>query len=459
MNQKMPKNFFWGNSTSSMQTEGGWNEGGKGLSVYDVREATENTMDWHVAIDNYHDFDTDLDLMKAMNMKMYRFQISWSRVCPDGDGDFNEEGIDFYSRLIDGLLKRGIEPMICLYHFDMPLHLAQKYNGFMSRQVVDAFVRYGSEMIRRFGSRVKYWIVFNEHNLYFMDETFNISGYDHGEKTLSELYTIFHHTMLAHCRLVKFLHENVADAKIGGMLAATEIYPASTSPADNLAVRKQEEFLYQNLCDVYAYGHYSNEVLAFVANHGVQMDWRAEDEAVLRGAKVDFIAFSYYRSDLLDASKLPEDTAPNRYLDFAWKDNEQLRQSPWKWAIDPSGFRNILTRTYNQYGLPMFPIENGIGLKEKWDGKHEIQDDLRIAYHREHIQAMKDAMFIDGVKVLGYLGWGLIDIPSSHADMEKRYGAVYVNRGNHDLRDMKRVPKKSFYWFQQVYGSNGEELS
>ena len=138
MENKMPKDFFWGNSTSSMQTEGGWNEGGKGPSVYDVNTVGRSAKDWQVTNDNYHHYSQDLDLMKEMNMNMYRFQISWSRIVPDGDGEFNEEGIAFYNRLIDDLLARGIEPMICLYHFDMPLNLAEKYNGFCLLYTSDA---------------------------------------------------------------------------------------------------------------------------------------------------------------------------------------------------------------------------------------------------------------------------------------------------------------------------------
>ena len=441
----LEKGFFWGNSTSSMQTEGGWNEGGKGKSVYDVRE---NKV-WQTAIDNFHDFAGDLDLMREMNMNMYRFQISWSRVCPDGDGDFNEEGITFYSRLIDGLLTRGIEPMICLYHFDMPLALVKKYNGFLDRHVVDAFVRYGREMMDRFSDRVKWWIVFNEHNLYFMDSAYRIAGAEQAEHNLSHLYTIFHHTMLAHCELTAYLHETSKDAQIGGMLAYTEIYPATTSPADNLAVRQQEEFLYRNLCDVYALGAYSSEVLAFVRRRAIDMDWQAGDSEILAAAKADFISFSYYRSGLLSAARLTAEDAPNHYLDKAFQLDKNLPANEWDWTIDATGFRNIITRLYNQYGLPVFPIENGLGWRENWDGVHEIADDYRIDYHRQHIQELKDSVELDGAKVLGYLGWGLIDIPSSSGDVEKRYGAVYVSP------DLKRVRKKSFYYLQKVFG--GEE--
>ena len=457
-NRKLPANFFWGNSVSGMQTEGAWNEDGKGLSVYDVRPATENTTDWHVAIDEYHRYDEDLDLMKEMNMNMYRIQISWSRVCPDGDGKFNEKGIAFYDRLVNAMLKRGIEPMICLYHFDMPLHLAKEYNGFMSRHVVDAFVRFGKKMIDHFSDRVKYWIVFNEHNLYFQDEAFQISGYEKGDKTLDDMYTIFHHTMMSHIRLANYIHEKYDDVKIGGMLAYAQIYPETCQPSDIFAAKQAQEFLDFNIYDADTGRGYSPQVMQYVKDHNIKMDITDEDLEEMKKAKADFLAFSYYSSNVLDSNKIPENTAPNRYLNDATVENKFLKTNDWGWSIDPLGFRNAITTMYDRYHIPVFPIENGIGLKETWDGKHMIEDDERIAYHRDHIKALKDAVFIDGAKVLGYLGWGLIDIPSSHADVEKRYGAVYVNRTNHDLKDLKRVPKKSFYWFQKVLKDNGDEL-
>lgn len=455
----MPKGFFWGNSVSSMQTEGAWNIDGKSLSVYDLRPATDKTADWHDAIDEYHRYDEDLDLLKEMNMNMYRIQISWSRVIKDGDGEVNPAGLAYYDRLVDGMRQRGIEPMICLYHFDMPAKLAKEENGFMSRKVTDAFVSYGQKMLDHFAGRVKYWIVFNEHNLYFTDEVFNIAGYDHGEKSLDDMYQIFHHTMLAHARLSKYAHDKYPEIKFGGMIAYTPVYPATSKPIDVYLARKSNEFLNENLNKLYTTGKYSTEVLAWIENHGIQADFQAGDAEVLAGIHTDFLSFSYYRSTTLDGDKVPAAEAPNRYLNWGFEHNRFLPETDFGWDIDPLGFRNIITHTYNAYHLPVFPIENGIGCREEWDGKGEIQDDYRIAYHRSHIKAMEEAMFEDGAKVLGYLGWGLIDIPSSHADMEKRYGAVYVNRGNHDLRDMKRVPKKSFYWFKKVFASNGGDLS
>ena len=226
----MQNKFFWGNSVSSMQTEGGWNEGGKSLSVYDAQKPAKDLSDWHFANDNFHNFAEDFDLMKDAGMNMYRFQISWSRVVKDGTGAWNEAGIEYYDHFIDELIKRGIEPMICLYHFDMPLYLAEKYNGFLSKETVKAFVRFGKEMVKRFSAKCKWWITFNEQNLYSQpDIAFRIAGYVKGDKTTDELYQIMHNVMTAHAQISNFIHET-SDAKIGGMLAYSEVYPASCRP-------------------------------------------------------------------------------------------------------------------------------------------------------------------------------------------------------------------------------------
>ncbi|HBI09196.1 MAG TPA: 6-phospho-beta-glucosidase [Franconibacter pulveris] len=458
MTQKLPEGFLWGNSVSSMQTEGAWNEEGKGMSVYDIREAGEFASDWKVATDSYHRYEEDFDLMQDLGMNCYRFQIAWSRVCPEGDGEFNPQGIAFYERFIDGLLARGIEPMICLYHFDMPLALARKYNGFTDRKAIEAFVRYGRKMIDCFGDRVTYWLTFNEQNIYHMPEAFKVAGYLSGEKTLRELYQIQHHVMMAHCHLTDYLHENYPGKLMGGMLAHQLVYPATCKPRDVFCAQQYDEFLNQNLLRVFAGQGYSPAVMAVAAREGFQDIFREEDLARLEQMKNDFMAFSYYASKTLDSDAIPHDAPVNDYLLYGDKPNPYLKATEWNWQIDPLGFRTIITRYYNDWRLPVFPIENGIGVIESWDGVNPVEDSYRIAYHRDHIQAMKEAIFSDGAQVLGYLGWGLIDILSSQGDMRKRYGVVYVNRENHDLKDLKRVPKKSYAWLKQAIRSNGEAL-
>ncbi|WP_318358062.1 glycoside hydrolase family 1 protein [Enterobacter sp.] len=458
MTNKLPDNFLWGNSVSSMQTEGAWNEGGKGPSVYDIREASEFASDWKVATDSYHRYEEDFDYMQDLGMNCYRFQIAWSRVCPQGDGEFNEEGIAFYDRFINGLIERGIEPMICLYHFDMPLALAEKYNGFTDRHVMEAFVRYGKKMIDCFGDRVKYWLTFNEQNIYHMPEAFKVAGYLKGDKTLRELYQISHHVMMCHVLLTHYLHETRPGQQMGGMLAHQLIYPATCKPRDIFCAQQYDEFLNQNLLRVYAGQGYSPAVMAVVAREGFQDIFLDDDLAAIARVKNDFMAFSYYASKTLDSDAIPADAPVNYYLLHGEKDNPFLEATEWNWQIDPLGFRTIITRYYNDWRLPVFPIENGIGVIESWDGVNPIDDEYRIVYHREHLQAMKDAIFEDGAEVIGYLGWGLIDILSSQGDMRKRYGVVYVNRENHDLKDLKRVPKKSYAWFRRTIKSNGNEM-
>lgn len=451
------KDFYWGNSVSSMQTEGAWDEGGKGKSVYDIRPSSEFASDWKVATDSYHRYTEDFDYMQELGMNMYRFQIAWSRVNPEGDGAWNEEGIAFYDKFIDELLARGIEPMICLYHFDLPLHLAEKYNGFISKEVVDAFVRYGIEMVKRFGHKVKHWLTFNEQNLYFLPTAFRISSYMKGDKTIEELYQIQHNVMVCHARIANYIHENT-DCKISGMLAYQEVYPATCHPEDVRLTREFDEFTNHSLLEVFVHGKYSEEVLKYVENNNINMNILPGELEDLSKLTSDYLTFSYYRSTTLDHTQIPEGTAPNYYLQFGQKDNPYIDTTEWNWQIDPDGFRDILTKLFTRYHLPIFPIENGIGVIEEWDGEHEIQDDYRIAYHKAHLQAMKDAVEIDGVDCLGYLGWGLIDILSSQGDMRKRYGVVYVNRENHDLKDLRRVKKKSFHWLKDVIASNGESL-
>lgn len=458
MTDSLPTGFLWGNSVSSMQTEGAWNEGGKGKSVYDIREATELASDWKVATDSYHRYEEDFDYMKQMGMNCYRFQISWSRIIPDGDGEINEEGLAFYDRFIDSLLERGIEPMICLYHFDMPLHLAEEYDGFLSRHVVDAFERYGKLLVDRYKDKVNYWITFNEQNLFGMERTaFRIAGVLHTEYNEKNLYQIQHNTMVAHARIANYIHETAPKCEIGGMITYTPWYPASSKPEDALAAQLLNDFCNHFFLYTFTYGEYPAALTTYLKKHGWTPKMEENDLEELKSMTSDWIAFSYYASNVVDSDIIPED-APVSSFGQGKVDNPHLERTAWNWQIDPLAFRMMMREMYMRYQLPLFPIENGIGVIEELPENEYIEDDYRIDYHRQHIQAMKDAIVEDGVECLGYLGWGLIDILSSQGDMRKRYGMVYVNRENHDLKDLRRIPKKSFYWMKQVTATNGENL-
>ncbi|KGO27608.1 6-phospho-beta-glucosidase, partial [Oenococcus alcoholitolerans] len=374
--------------------------------------------DWKTAIDDYHRFQEDIDLMKDMGMNFYRFQISWSRVQPDGEGNFNQKGIDFYHNFIDALLKAGIEPMICLYHFDMPLNLARKYNGFVNRELVLNSLIMAKKMVDEFGDKVKYWITFNEQNCYSLSWAFKNSGYITGQKSLSDLYLIQHNVMLAHSLFTQYLHKEKPKDLVGGMLAYQEVYPAVSTPENVEAVRVFKEFSNNNLINLFTRGKYSQEVLSYMKANNLSDILKNKDLETISKTKNDFLSFSYYSSSLLDSSLIPVNAVPNYYIDLGHKVNPYLRTNEWGWQIDSLAFKGILLYLSDLTGQPIFPIENGIGAREKWDGKHQIDDQYRIDYHRAHIQALKEAVE-QGAKVIGYLGWGLIDIPSSQGNVDK----------------------------------------
>ncbi|MCI1880967.1 MAG: glycoside hydrolase family 1 protein [Sporolactobacillus sp.] len=454
---QLAKNFLWGTSVSSMQTEGAVSEGGKGRSVYDDPSlcVRGKASDWEVAIDGYHRYDEDIRLMTQMHFNCYRFSISWSRVFPQGDGPINPQGVEFYDRLVNQLIASGIQPMICLYHFDMPARLAHRYNGFASRYVVDAFVRYAKAMIDHFKGRVNYWLTFNEQNIFAWDSSIGGCYLPKSEKTL---YQVNHNCLVAHARIVNYLHRVSSQAKIGGMIAYQLCYPATTLPKDQLMAQRFDAFYNQFFLEMYAEGKYPLYVLNYLWKHRCMPHFEKTDADDLQNGTVDFLAFSYYSSGLISANKIPPNAAVYQYSEYGKINNPLIGTTEWNWQIDPEGFRLILAKMYHRYHLPVFPIENGIGVDEALNNNQRIDDDYRIDYHREHIKQMKRAVFADGVDCMGYLSWAAIDIVSSQGQMKKRYGFVFVNRDDEHLRDLRRIPKKSFEWVKKVVLTNGEDL-
>ena len=455
----LPKGFLWGNSVSSMQYDGAQHEGGKGPSVYEHKPGA-----WEEAVDGYHRFCEDNALMAEMHMGCLRFQTSWSRIMPAGEGEVNPEGLAYYEALADDLIARGIEPMVCLYHFDMPLALAERYGGFASKHVVDAFVEYAKVVIDALAPKVRWWITFNEQNLYSMPLAFDIAGAPKPEHTddpahEAEILEIAHNVMVAHARVANYLHENYPGCKIGGMCAFAPVYPASCDPRDVWAATEADRLANWVVLDTCAHGGYPAYYRAYLRRRGIALEITAEEVAALAQMRNDFSALSYYQSRCVAATDAVDDPAASALELARPVDNPHVEVNEWGWGIDPAGYRRALTEIYERTGLPVFSLENGIGWRETLpeDGS-PVADGYRIAYHRAHIQALKDAVELDGAEVIGYLGWGLLDIPSSSGDIEKRYGAVYVDYAAEGRDHLRRLPKKSFAWFAQAFGSNGEDL-
>ena len=283
----MPKDFYWGGSVSSFQTEGHRNEGGKGVCIYDVRPMNPEFSDWNDAIDEYTRYDEDIALMKGMGFNFYRFSICWSRIIPNGtlDEPVNEEGVKFYSDLIDKLLAAGIEPMITLVHFDMPYHLVKNYNGFASRYVVDCFERYAKVCIERFGDRVKHWMSFNEQNLHsMMLRVSNAEEIPEGVSLPKHLYQVNHNVMMAHCKAVRALREMQPDAKFCGMGAITNIYAYDNSPENNLFATQAYNLLNGYLVDTFAQGKYPEEAVLTMNKIAHKIEESLDYASILRRA-------------------------------------------------------------------------------------------------------------------------------------------------------------------------------
>lgn len=465
-----PRNFLWGASSSAFQIEGGYNADGKGLTITDVNSFKKSTVqaDTKVASDFYHHYKEDIALMKELGMKAYRFSMSWARILPAGDGKVNQKGIDFYKDVIRVLKENDIEPLVTLYHFDLPYALVEKYNGWENRACIDAFEHYAEVCFKAFGDDVKYWQVINEQNLMIrVDERMNIATNDAFEA--DKLRALMdYHMFVAHARAVNKCHELVSGGKIGPAVSATCTYPLTNKPEDVYSAKMNDYFKTEYCLEMHVNGEYPGYYLRYLKERDIMPKMLDGDRDVLKSAKNDYIALNYYRT--LCSSYLPADdqhpigyrTFRSNIADFdqyGYTKNEinyNLDASEYGAQIDPMGLRLVLNEYYRKYRLPLMITENGLGAHDELvDGK--VHDTYRIDYIRQHIQACKDAIE-DGVDLIGYCPWSFMDLLSSHQGFKKRYGFVYVDRTDFDPKKCERIKKDSFTWYQSVIKSNGEVL-
>ena len=469
MKEKFPKNFLWGASSSAFQIEGGWNADGKSMSFADFNSFKKSAIqaDSRIASNFYHQWKRDIELMQELGMKAYRFSIAWSRIIPDGDGAVNARGIAFYNKVIDKLLQCGITPMVTLNHFDLPYDLVKKYNGWESRQCTAAFAKYAEVCFREFGDRVKIWQPHNEQNLMMrVNERMNINETDTylADKMRAQMD---YHMFIAHALSVQLCHDKVKNAKIGPAISATVTYPYTNKPEDVWAARMNNYFKTDYALDMYYNGRYSGLYMDYLEQKQLVPQMEAGDEEVIKKNPMDFIAVNYYRT--LCARYLPADAIHAKgdrggnEIDYDqygyWKieKNTNLTATEYGAQIDPVGLRIALNEYYGRYHLPLFITENGLGTDDVLTQDGKVHDDYRIDYLRQHIEACALAIQ-DGVDLRGYCPWSAIDLLSSHQGFKKRYGFVYVNRTDHDLKDMSRIKKDSFYWYQNVIRKNGRSL-
>jgi len=456
----LKKDFLWGASTSAYQVEGAYKEDGKGLSVQDIKTPHPGTPNFNVCSDHYHHYKEDVKLFAEMGLKAYRFSIAWTRILPEGTGRINQKGIDFYNDLIDECIKYDIEPIITMYHFDLPLAL-DKIVGWTNSKTVDAFVEFAEILFKSYGTKVNYWLTINEQNMMIIHG--NVIGTTTKE-TSHLLYQSNHYMLLAQAKVFKLCHDLLPSAKIGPAPNISEIYPATSKPEDNLAslyINAVRNWLY---LDAAVWGTYNPIALDFIHKKGFLLDIKEGDMEILKAGKPDFIAFNYYSTTTVEAyrkktgeMKGDQQIAVAEEGFYQGTGNDNLPYTEFGWQIDPLGFKTTLMDIYARYQLSLMVTENGLGANDKVEADGSINDDYRIAYLRSHIESMEDAIAC-GVEVLGYCPWSAIDLISTHQGFEKRYGFIYINRDNESLKDMSRMKKKSFYWYKKVIETNGADL-
>lgn len=477
---KLPKDFLWGGAIAAHQAEGGWDAGGKGPSVADVmtagganqpREITDTVEEGryypnHVAVDLYGHYKEDVALFAEMGLKAFRTSINWTRIFPNGDdAEPNEEGLQFYDDFFDELLKYNIEPVITLSHFEVPLNLAKNYGGFKNRQVVDFFVKFAETVFERYKNKVKYWMTFNEINN-MMDYSNPIFLWtnagvtvEEGEDAKQVMYQAGHHTLIASALAVAAGKKINPDFEIGAMVSHVPVYPKTGDPA-NVFLAEETMRMRYFFPDVQVRGYYPNYALKEFARDGIEIPFLDGDEEILKNGKVDYLGFSYYMSTMVDKDA---PLAPTNKVHGGVPyevENEYIERSDWGWAIDPIGLRYTLNRFYDRYQVPLFIVENGLGLVDEFDADGQIYDQARIAYLRDHIEQIKLAVDEDGVDLMGYTPWGVIDIVSfTTGEMKKRYGMIYVDRDNEGNGTLARSKKASFAWYRKAIDSDGEDLA
>ena len=458
-----PKDFFWGGSTSAYQIEGAWNEDGKGPSVIDMGNHVEGVTDFKVTSDHYHMYKEDVALLAEMGFKAYRFSIAWTRIYPQGAGEVNPKGLAFYDYLINELIKYGIEPIVTMYHFDLPYALEEK-GGWSNRATIDAFEQYSKTLYENYGDRVKYWLTINEQNMLILHPgslgTLDTTLVD-PQKTL---YQQNHHMLVAQAKAMVLCHDMLPEAKIGPAPNIGVIYPASSKPEDTLAADNYAAIRNWLYLDMAVYGRYNHISWSYLEEKGYTPIIEDGDMDILAQGNPDFIAFNYYTSQtvgesLNDGNDFSHTGDQHEIVGepgaYRGSVNPNLQKTEFGWEIDPVGFRSTLRQIYSRYHLPLMVTENGLGAFDKLEEGDVVNDPYRIEFFNKHIEQIQLAI-TDGVDVFGFCPWSAIDLVSTHQGSSKRYGFIYVDREEFDIKDLRRIRKQSFHWYQKLIETNGE---
>lgn len=474
----MRKDFLWGGAIAAHQVEGAYREGGKGISAADVMTAGTRDIPRritcgiqpdeyypnHEAIDFYHHYREDIDLFAEMGFRCLRTSIAWTRIFPNGDEQQpNEKGLAFYDELFDYMLSKGIQPVITLSHFEMPYHLIEQYGGWRSRACIDFFTRFAFTCLRRYHTKVKYWMTFNEINNQILVDNpiyaFTNSGilFRDGEDREEVVYQAAHYQFVAGARVVQFAAGLDPELMVGCMVAAQPFYPLSCNPDDILEAQRQNRRQYF-FSDVQVWGSYPAYIRQYWQRKGYRLDITPEDLDQIAKGRVQYVGFSYYYTAVVTTDPDVAHTGDLNAAGSNTVDNPYLRASDWGWTIDAKGLRYFLIELQDRYRIPLFIVENGLGAYDKLENGR-VEDDYRIEYLQAHIRQMMKAVEEDGVDLIGYTVWGCIDpVSFTTGEMRKRYGLIYVDKNDDGTGSCRRYRKKSFDWYRRVIRTNGQSV-
>ncbi|WP_338487685.1 glycoside hydrolase family 1 protein [Ruoffia tabacinasalis] len=474
--KNFPKGFLWGSASAAYQVEGAWDKDGKSESIWDryvrIPGTTFKGTNGNLAVDHYHRYKEDVALMAEQGLKAYRFSIAWTRILPQGRGEVNQAGIQFYSDLIDELLAHDIEPVVTIYHWDLPQVLQEEYGGWESRKIVDDFVNYSAVLFEAFGDRVKYWVTLNEQNIFM---TLGYVQELHPPKVHSyqRMYNANHNANLANALTIKKFREMEVSGQIGPSFAYNPAYSIDSKPENVIATENYEAFNSSWWMDMYINGKYPKTVLKALEGMDIHIDIQEGDDEILADARPDFLGINYYQTNTVaynpvdgvsvgkmnttgEKGSSEESGMPGL---FKRVQNPFVERTNWDWEIDPQGLKLGIKRITNRYDIPIMITENGLGEYDKLTEDKEIHDDYRIKYISAHVDAIGEAIQ-EGSDVIGYCTWSYTDLLSWLNGYQKRYGFVYVDREEDDATaKLTRYKKDSYYWYKNLIEQFNKEVN
>lgn len=454
--------FLWGSATAAYQCEGAWQEDGRGESQWDVFSHKSprniNHVTGDVASDHYHRFLEDLDMMKAGNQNTYRFSISWTRILPEGTGCVNQKGVDFYHKLIDACLERGIIPNVTLWHYDIPQPLAEK-GGWESRETIDAYVQYAEICFRAFGDKVPLWVTVNEPE-YYTYCAYAAGNYPPNVSDFNRFARVGYHLLLGSARAIAAFRKHGFKGQIGLVHASGNVETEGNDEANQAAGRNADLFYNKWVTDTCIRGYFPEDLLGKLKESGIDLSFiNEEDKADFEKGTVDFLGVNIYSRSYVrpcrqektfvsinnkgEGSKAKEGICIKGWFETAY--DPKVKVNKWGREIYPKCMYDELLDLKKNYGnIPIYITENGHGCYERAEN-NEILDEERIKILQEFIEWMKKAIE-NGVNVKGYYIWSTMDLYSWVNGYEKRYGLVYVDFEN----GLKRIPKKSYFWYRDL---------